>query len=53
MFISKSKNKISMILTLMVLVSVLFLANKWMEESRDNRSSAAVQIEEVESNNSF
>lgn len=52
MFIFKSKNKISLILTLTVLVSVLFLANKFMEEERDNRSSA-VQMEEIQINNFF
>jgi len=48
MFISKSKNKISLILSLMILVSVLYLANKWMDGSLDNRSKAANSVEEVE-----
>jgi uncharacterized protein (UPF0333 family) len=53
MFIFKNRNKISVILTLMVLVSVLFLANKWMDGSLDNRSKAASQAEEIKINNSF
>jgi len=56
MFISKSKgqNKISLILTLMILISALYLANKWMDGSLDNRSKAANPVEKVEIiNNSF
>jgi hypothetical protein len=53
MFIFKNHNKISFILTLMVLVSVLYLANKWMDGSLDNRSKAASQVEEIEINKSF
>lgn len=53
MFIFKNHNKISLILTLMILVSVLYLANKWMDGSLDNRSQAASQVEEIKLNNSF
>ena len=53
MFIFKGKTKISIILTLMILVSVLYLANKWMTGSLDNRSSATNFSEEIEIDKSF
>ena len=44
----KSRQKISLILNLMILVSALFLANKWMEEGRDSRSKAAsIESQEI------